>query len=251
MSEQDEGPITIFPHGGPRPRVSIVIPIYNEQAILRAAVVDLRERLRPLGWTYEIILAENGSRDDTLVVASELHQKYPEVRFFSQGAPNYGGALRRGIEVARGDIVICDEIDLCDADFHRSAVELLGTGKIDMVIGSKLTEGAQDDRPFFRHAASQLYNALLRVSLGFRGTDTHGLKAFLREPLLPIVRACVVEKDVFASEFVIRAYRANLRVREIPVRVLEKRPPSINLTKRVPHVLKSLAKLTYAIRVKG
>ena len=59
--------------------------------------------------------------------------------------------------------------------------------------------------------------------LGFEGTDTHGLKAFLREPLLPISQACVVEKDVFASEFVIRAYRAGLRVREIPVRVLEKR----------------------------
>ena len=60
-----------------------------------------------------------------------------------------------------------------------------------------------------------------------------------------------VEKDVFASEFVIRAYRAGLRVREIPVRVLEKRTPSINLVRRVPNVLKSLAKLTWAIRVKG
>jgi glycosyltransferase involved in cell wall biosynthesis len=250
-TDDDEGPITLFPEHGPRPRISIVIPVYNEQAILHAAVVDLRERLAPLGWSYEIILAENGSRDDTLVIASDLHHKYPEVRFFSQGEPNYGGALRRGIEVARGDIVICDEIDLCDTDFHRHAVELLDTGKFDMVIGSKLTSGAQDDRPLFRHAASQLYNGLLRVSLGFQGTDTHGLKAFVRAPLLPIVRACVVEKDVFASEFVIRAYRSRLRVREIPVRVLEKRPPTINLVKRVPHVLKSLAKLTYAIRVKG
>jgi hypothetical protein len=173
------------------------------------------------------------------------------VRFFSQGEPNYGGALRRGIEVARGKIVICDEIDLCDTDFHRHAVELLATGKLDMVIGSKLTTGAHDERPFTRHAASQLYNGLLRYTLGFQGTDTHGLKAFVRAPLLPIARACVVEKDVFASEFVIRAYRAGLRVREIPVRVLEKRPPSINLVKRVPNVLKSLAKLTWAIRVKG
>jgi glycosyltransferase involved in cell wall biosynthesis len=251
MSEQDGGPITQFPSGEKRPRISIVIPVYNEQAILHAAVVDLRERLSPLGWSYEIILAENGSRDETLVIAAELHQKYPEVRFFSQGQPNYGGAMRRGIEIARGEIVICDEIDLCDTDFHRRAVELLETGKFDMVIGSKLTDGAHDERPFFRHAASQLYNGLLRVTLGFRGTDTHGLKAFLREPLLPHARACVVEKDVFASEFVIRAYRANLRVREIPVRVLEKRPPSINLMRRVPNVLKSLAKLTYAIRVKG
>jgi glycosyltransferase involved in cell wall biosynthesis len=251
MSEQDSGPITIFPEGQPRPRISIVIPIYNEQAILHAAVIDLRERLAPLGWSYEIVLAENGSRDETLVIASELHHKYPEVRFFSQGEPNYGGALRRGIEVARGDIVICDEIDLCDTDFHRHAVELLESGKLDMVIGSKLTDGSRDDRPFARHAASQLYNGLLRHTLGFRGTDTHGLKAFHRAALLPIARACVVEKDVFASEFVIRAYRAGLRVREIPVRVLEKRTPSINLVKRVPNVMKSLTRLIWAIRVKG
>ena len=251
MNEDDGGPVTLFPSGEKPPRISIVIPVYNEQAILHAAVIDLRERLAPLGWSYEIILAENGSRDETLVIAAELHQKYPEVRFFSQGEPNYGGAMRRGIEIARGEIVICDEIDLCDTDFHRRAVELLETGKFDMVIGSKLTAGAHDERPFARHAASQFYNGLLRVTLGFRGTDTHGLKAFVRAPLLPIARACVVEKDVFASEFVIRAYRAGLRVREIPVRVLEKRPPSINLMKRVPNVLKSLAKLTYAIRVKG
>ena len=251
MNEEESGPITVFPKGQKAPRISIVIPVYNEQAILHAAVIDLRERLESCGWTYEIILAENGSRDETLVIAEELHRKYPEVRFFSQGEPNYGGALRRGIEVARGEIVICEEIDLCDADFHRRAVELLDTGKFDMVIGSKLTAGSHDDRPFVRHAASQLYTGLLRVSLGFRGTDTHGLKAFLRAPLLPLARACVVEKDVFASEFVIRAYRAGLRVREIPVHVLEKRPPSINLFKRVPNVLKSLGKLAWAIRVRG
>jgi glycosyltransferase involved in cell wall biosynthesis len=251
MNEQDDGPVTAFPPQETPPRVSIVIPVYNEQAILHAAVVDLRERLRAMGWSYEIVLAENGSRDETLVIAAQLHHKYPEVRFFSHGEPNYGGALRRGIDAARGELVICEEIDLCDTDFHRRAVELLDTGKVDMVIGSKLTEGAKDDRPWARHAASHLYNAMLRVALGFPGTDTHGLKAFVRASLLPVARACVVEKDVFASEFVIRAYRSNLRVREIPVRVLEKRTPSINLVRRVPNVLKSLARLTWAIRVRS
>src|SRR5262249_38759954 len=108
-----------------------------------------------------------------------------------------------------------------------------------------------DERPIARHVASLAYNGLLRATLGFEGTDTHGLKAFRRESLLPIARACVVDKDVFASEFVIRAYRAGLRIREIPVRVLEKRTPSIQLTRRVPHVRRSLAKLTWAIRMKG
>lgn len=233
------------------PEISIVIPVYNEEAILHAAVVDLRERLAPLGWRYEVVLAENGSRDATARIGAELAAKYPEVRCLSIGAPNYGAALRAGIEEARGRIVICEEIDLCDTEFHRQAVRILEVGGTDLVIGSKLIAGAQDERPWARHAASQLYNGLLRATLGFRGTDTHGLKAFLREPMLPIVRACVVDRDVFASELVIRAYRAGLRVQEIPVRVLEKRQPSINLTRRVPNVLRNLARLTWAIRVRG
>ncbi|GMV12448.1 MAG: glycosyltransferase family 2 protein [Polyangiaceae bacterium] len=233
------------------PHISIVIPVYNEEGILHSAVVDLRERLGPLGWKYEVILAENGSRDGTVEIAKELAEKYPEVRWLSAGEPNYGKALRAGILASRGELVLCDEIDLCDTDFHKRAVELLESGRADMVIGSKLIGGASDERPLLRHAASVFYTGLLRVLLGFRGTDTHGLKAFRRSTLLPLVEACLVEKDVFASELVIRAYRDELRVLEIPVRVIEKRPPSINLFKRVPNVLKSVVKLTWAIRIKG
>src|SRR6185312_2223538 len=133
----------------------------------------------------------------------------------------------------------------------RRAVEILGTGEADLVIGSKLAVGAEDDRPMLRHVASQAYSGMLRIVLGFRGTDTHGLKAFRRLAMLDTVRACLVDKDVFASELVIRADRGGIRIKEIPVRVIEKRPPSINLFKRVPNVLKNVAKLTYAIRVRG
>lgn len=231
--------------------VSIVIPVYNEEGILHAAVVDLHERLAPLGLRYEIVLAENGSRDRTLEVARELEAKYPEVRHLSVGEPNYGLALRSAILDARGEIVICDEIDLCDVDFHRQAIALFASGAADMVIGSKLIAGASDERPLFRHATSVVYTTLLRVLLDFRGSDTHGLKAFRRAALTPIVTACLTDKDVFASELVIRAYREGVRIREIPIRVMEKRPPSINLFKRVPNVLKSLGKLTWAVRVGG
>jgi len=233
------------------PRVSIVIPVYNEEGILHSAVVDLRERMAPLGLSYEIVLAENGSRDGTVAIANELHEKYPEVRLLSAGAPNYGKALKLGILSARGEIVLCDEIDLCDVDFYRRAIEILDTGRAQMVIGSKLIGGAEDERPLLRHSASIVYNGLLRSLLGFRGTDTHGLKAFKRSAVVPVVEACLVDKDVFASELVIRAYRMGVEVVEIPIRVLEKRPPSINLFKRVPNVLKNLAKLTWAIRVRG
>lgn len=235
----------------PQPRVSIVIPVYNEEAILHSAVVDLIDRLQELDWPYELILAENGSSDRTVEMARELSERFPQVRYFSLGEPNYGKALRRGILEANGEFVICDEIDLCDVDFYRRSMALLETNQAELVVGSKLLAGASDERPFVRHAGSVVINGLLRVTLGFKGTDTHGLKAFRRAPLVEVARSCLVDKDLFASEFVIRAERGGVRVKEIPVRILEKRPPSIHLFKRVPRVLKDLGKLFVAIRIKG
>jgi glycosyltransferase involved in cell wall biosynthesis len=236
------------------PKATIVIPIYNEEGILRSSVVDLVDRLASFGISYEIVLAENGSRDNTVGICEELAHRFPQVSYFSVGSPgqgNYGKALRQGIVDAKGEYVFCDEIDLCDTDFYARALQVLETREADLVIGSKLADGAQDERPLLRHAGSLVINGMLRVALGFRGTDTHGLKAFRRDALLPIARACIVDKDLFASEFVIRAERAGVSIREIPVRVMEKRAPSTHLFARVPNVLKNLAKLVIAIRIKG
>jgi glycosyltransferase involved in cell wall biosynthesis len=240
------------------PDVSIVIPVYNEEGILREAVTELLEGLDTVRLAlddqdlqFEVIIAENGSSDRTAELAEHLANERAEVRMFSLGEPNYGKALRRGILEARGTWVICEEIDLCDLDFHRRSLELLRHGDADMVVGSKAMKGASDHRPMMRRVATRVLNGMLRVALDFRGTDTHGLKAFHRETVLPIVEECVIDRDLFASELVIRAGRAGTRVIEIPIRLDEKRPPAINLVKRVPRVLQGMAKLTYVIRFGG
>jgi glycosyltransferase involved in cell wall biosynthesis len=233
-----------------QPRVSIVIPVYNEEGILHEAVEALCAELADLGWSWEILLAENGSSDHTVELGEHLSEDLPGVTIFSVPEPNYGRALREGILRARGEFVICDEIDLCDVDFYRRAMALLEHGHAQMVVGSKAMKGANDGRPLVRRAATRVINGMLRVAVDFRGTDTHGLKAFHRETLVPIVHRCVIDKDLFASEFVVRAGRAGIHVVEIPVRVQEKRRPAINLARRVPNVLKNLVRLTYAIRVK-
>jgi glycosyltransferase involved in cell wall biosynthesis len=230
------------------PQVSIVVPVFNEAAIIEEALTDLQQRLKPLARSYEIILAENGSRDGTQLAVRRLQARYPELSSVSIGQPNYGLALRLGIEAARGDYVMCDEVDLLDTDFYARALPMLERGEADLVIGSKLLGGARDERPLFRHVGSLAYTRLLKVLLDFPGTDTHGLKAMRRTSMLPIVRACQVDKDVFASELVIRAYRNRLNVVEIPTTVQETRPPSIDLYKRIPNVCVNLAKLTWAIR---
>lgn len=233
------------------PSISIIIPVYDEEAILRAAVVDLIDRMRTLPCSYELILAENGSTDGTVEVAAELAGRFEQLVCRHTDEPNYGKALRDGIAHARGEIVICDEIDLCDTDFYRRALAVLENPSVDFVVGSKVMPGAMDRRPWFRRFGTVVINGMLRVTLGFQGTDTHGLKAFRREPVQAIARECLVDRDLFASELVIRAERAGLVIREIPVRVLEKRPPTVGLSRRVPNVLKSLAKLFVAIRIKG
>lgn len=235
------------------PQASIVIPVYNEEAILESAVNDLIVRLEDQlpDLDYELIITENGSTDDTLEIAYKLERRYRMVRVLHSPEPNYGRALRRGILEARGDLVLCDEIDICDVGFHSRALDILQADQADMVVGSKAHKDAQDQRPLMRRAGTAVINGLLRAFLGFQGTDTHGLKAFKRDTLLPVVTRCIVDKDLFASEFVIRAERDSYRIVEIPLVIHEKRPPSINLTKRVPHVLMSLARLTWAIRLRG
>jgi glycosyltransferase involved in cell wall biosynthesis len=233
------------------PRLSVVIPVYNEERILPSAMAELRAGLDARGLDYEILLAENGSTDGTRSVLERLSAEHPRLRWFHSATPNYGAALKQGLLQARGELVFCDEIDLCDLSFYDQALELLADPSLDMVVGSKAAKGSSDHRPVIRRLATRVHNRLLRVLLGFQGTDTHGLKAFRRQRLLEVVRSCVVDRDVFASELVIRAWRGGFRVLEIPVQLEEKRQPSIHLFRRVPNVLRNVARLVWVIRVRG
>lgn len=231
------------------PELSIVIPVYNEAEILAESVDGLARELEKAGLDFEIILAENGSRDGTPELAAAEAEARPYLRTFSYPEPNYGGALREGIFRARGRFVVCEEIDICDVDFHLRALDRLRAGEADFIVGSKAMRGAHDRRPLTRRAATKAYNGLLRVTLGFRGTDTHGLKAFDRERVAPVAGRCIVEHDVFASELVIRAQREGLRVLELPVQIEEKRAPSIHLARRVPRVARNVGRLMVAIHL--
>ena len=229
--------------------LSVVIPVFNEEPLLDTAVRSLAVQLDARPWSYELWVVENGSRDRTADIADRLAEELPHVFALHVPEPNYGRALRRGIENARGTFVLCDEIDLGDFSFYDRALGLLEKGA-DLVVGSKRHADSKDHRPWVRRRGTQVINSLLRLSLGFKGTDTHGLKAFRRARLLPVVETCQVEHDLFASELVIRAQRAGIDVLEVPLQLREIRPPSVALHKRVPRVLKNLVKLIYVIRVR-
>ena len=184
--------------------LSIIIPVYNEEALLASAIKDLHDKLESLNWDYELLISENGSTDRTKEAIKELENKYSQVRGIYTNKPNYGLALRNGIKEARGTYVICDEIDICDTVFYQRALSILKSDTTDIVIGSKRHPDAQDHRPWLRRLATTIVNLLLNILLGFKGTDTHGLKALNRKCILPIVEHCIVDKDIFATELVIR-----------------------------------------------
>jgi glycosyltransferase involved in cell wall biosynthesis len=232
-------------------KLTVVIPVYNEESIVREACRELMARLDERGWDYQILVSENGSRDRTVEILRELSAESPRLRFIHSDEPNYGLALRRGILEATGDYVMADEIDLCDVRFYDRALAILDAGGADMVVGSKRAPGSQDHRPAYRRLATAVHNTVLRVALGFQGTDTHGVKAFIRERIASTAARCVVDKDVFASELVLRAGLEGKRVVEIPVTLEERRPPSIALFKRVPNVLRQVARLFWVLRVRA
>ena len=236
-----------------RKKVSIVIPVYNEEEILERAATSLKRDLEQFQdkYEFEIILAENGSSDQTIAKGQELSRVHPELSIFHYHSPDYGLALKEGINRAKGEIVFCDEIDLCLSEFYSKALRIFEDDSIEMIVGSKRVKGADDRRPVKRRFATWVLNTLLKIFLGFKGTDTHGVKAFRKEPLMPVLDRCLVGKDIFASEFVIRAERMGINIKEIPISLDEKRAPSIKLLNRVPKVLSNLAYLFWNIRVRN
>jgi hypothetical protein len=245
MPEPKPAPISPAPDG-PVPAISILIPVYNEEKILEESVRDIVRGTDAHGLAYELILCENGSKDRTVEVAERLRAQWPHVRLLRYPEPNYGGALNAGIQAARGASIVCFEIDFYDVPFVEIAHVLLK--KYDAVIGSKRARGARDRRPFLRRLITWGFNTFLRIAFKFTGTDTHGIKAFRAEPGKALAAACQTDRDVFTTELVIRMERADLRVCEIPLEIVERRPAPVNILRRIPSTLKNLRRLWKATR---
>ena len=116
-----------------------------------------------------------------------------------------------------------------------------------IVVGSKRAPGSYDGRSPRAGSRPRCSASLLRAGFGLTVSDTHGMKVVNLEALRPVVTACRSGNDLFDTELVIRAERSGYRVAEVPVMVIELRPPRTSIFRRVPRTLVGLAKLRLAL----
>jgi glycosyltransferase involved in cell wall biosynthesis len=223
--------------------ISIVMPAHNEEAYLAEAVEKVTDELRRRSRRFEVIICENGSTDATAAVAAGLAERYCEVRILRLPLADYGNALRAGFEAASGVIVVNFDVDYVDVAFMDRALTVADDEKATIVVGSKRSAGAQDQRALGRRVVTSVFSLVLRHGFGLGVSDTHGVKLLRREPLTVLVQACRFGSDIFDTELILRAERAGLAVREIPVTVTEHRPPRTSIARRIPRSLLGLARL--------
>jgi glycosyltransferase involved in cell wall biosynthesis len=202
------------------PDVDIVIPVYDEEAVLEASVRRLHDYLRdhfPLSW--RITVADNASRDRTWVLATELARELDNVTVLHIDEKGRGRALRNAWTTTTAEVVAYMDVDLStDLDALLPLVAPLVSGHSDVAIGTRLAHGSRVVRGHKREFISRAYNLILKATLHNGFSDAQcGFKAAradVARALLPLV-----EDDgwFFDTELLALAEHNGLRIHEVPV----------------------------------
>ena len=165
--------------------ISIVIPVFNEEEILKNSIEKLSEWLGMRPTPFEVIVVDNGSRDRTPEIGKELESTYKWFRFYKIPEKSVGRAFAKGVREAKYPYIISLDADLSsDLIFIQYAESLLKYSA--MVVGSKAL--GQQNRSVLRILGSQFYLFVTQVLFRMSITDySMSSKAYRREAILPIL----------------------------------------------------------------
>ena len=173
-----------------RPKVTIVLPCYNEQDHVMLELERISEAMDASGYTYELVAIDDASTDNTLEVLKSALEKFPHMRLMPfQRNGGSGTARRIGTRESRGEIVVWTDADMTYPneripEFVRYLDEHPGC---DQVVGARLTE--QGTHKFFRVPAKWLIRKIAERLSSTKIPDLNsGLRAFRREVSLPYLR---------------------------------------------------------------
>lgn len=184
-------------------KLSVLMPAYNEEAIIYENALEAARQICPLADDYELLVIDDGSSDRTKAEIERAAAENPKICCISyQPNQGKGGALREGTAHATGDyIAFCDaDLDLAPeqlADF----IDRMQRENADVVIGSKMHPESKVDYPAIRRVYSWGYYILLLIlfRLNVRDTQT-GLKLFKAEVIKPVMRQILVKRFAFDIE---------------------------------------------------
>jgi glycosyltransferase involved in cell wall biosynthesis len=202
--------------------ISVVVPAYNEENDLRNSINVIYKYLKNLvGTKFEILIVENGSTDNTAIIAKEIDSEFSNVRAFSLDTPSFGGAYRYGILNANNDMVTLYPVDLAfSLDFIGRAFRLIE--KYPIIMGVRFHQKSEVDRPFIRTFISKIHTMFVNVLLGTKFNDVDCLKAFQTDIGKKLVKHTSADGPFIEVEFVYLLKKSGLKYFEIPINHIEK-----------------------------
>lgn len=200
---------------------SFIVPAYNESERLRVSLPKILDYVRQQQLQSEIIVVNDGSKDDTADAVRSFMSGNPDIRLVENpGNRGKGYSVRNGMLHARGDILLFTDADLSSPITEAGKLfEAIANGA-DVAIGSRwLRAELQTERqPWHRQLYGRLFNLALRIVLGLRYRDTQcGFKAFTRNAAHIIFTRQRVERWGFDPELLFLANKFQLRTVEVPV----------------------------------
>jgi dolichol-phosphate mannosyltransferase len=176
---------------------SVIMPAYNEEDVIEATLVELSEHLDGCGFDYEIVVVDDGSQDGTGRILQEVSSRLPRVRPIENPGPGgYGFAIRKGLEVYKGDAMVIVTSDGADSPKDVAAYFRKIEEGYDCAFGSRFAPGATvEGYPRIKLVINRVANRLLALVLR-QGYDdyTNGFKCY---------RRCVVDdmKPLVTGQF--------------------------------------------------
>jgi dolichyl-phosphate beta-glucosyltransferase len=203
------------------PELSVIIPSYNEEQRLPATLSSIAAYIPSSKRKIEVIVVDDGSRDNTVAVAEKFRNEIPSLRVVSNDKNRGKGySVRHGMQVARGEIVLFTDADL-SAPIEEVEKLLPAMKTNDVAIGSRAIDRSQitvHESPF-REFAGIIFNKIVRLILWLPFVDTQcGFKAFRRVPCKIIFEQQTIDRFGFDPELLYLARHHGLHAVEISVR---------------------------------
>lgn len=203
------------------PQLSVVIPAFNESARIEATLTRVMDCIEGQGWDAEVLVVDDGSRDDTAEVIKRWMDRYPRLHLVQNpGNRGKGYSVRNGLLQAAGDIVMFTDADLSAPMEEASLLMAAIDAGADVAIGSRWMDRTRQTihQPLYRQFFGRCFNAITRGVMGLPFKDTQcGFKAFRRETAQIIFRLQRIERWGFDPEILFIARKLKYSITEVPV----------------------------------